>query len=205
MDDAATPTQRPKDTTLAQPRGAELWAFHAAQEQYVGRNIQLADTKASITMLAASGAIAFLLREVDFRGNLGEGLTSVVAGLDPGAPILWTSILATTIITLLGLAATLSFIVLTPRLTAPKLGAQAKRGSVVYWGDVARFPPPGQPGNYVDVLEAQTVGDISRAQSANLYALSQVCASKMLALRTAMFFGAAGFLSMFIWELLATR
>jgi len=185
---------------------SELSAFHDVQEQYISRNIQLADAKASLTMLTTSGAIAFLLREESFRQHITTTIAMIPSDLSLAAPVLWPAAAASFSLALLAISAGLSFLVIAPRMPPPAASSETTgaRG-VVFWGDIASFPLSGKTSSYVEAVRSRTLTQIANEKLANIYALSRVCLSKMRVLRAAMFFGAVGFLTMFAWELIEPK
>ena len=183
--------------------GRERIPMYDAQESYISKNIQLADAKATVTMLAASGAIAFLLKEKQFGAATIDALASIPTLVTHfGGKAIWDEWLALATFLCLALCAALAFWTILPRTRSPdwRLGANA-----FFWGDAAKFSSSTADGNYVDFVSRLSDDQVSKQKLANLHALSIVCTQKMRVLQFSMSIGAAGFLMLVLWELLTVR
>lgn len=151
---------------------ADFSAFH---EEYVGRYIALADTKAAASFGVSAGLLGYLSTMSAFR--------------DENSAILITptSVLGAAGCVLLALSALCAAAVIVPRL--PKKGE-----SVVFWGAVSQFPDAER---FKTAVHGMTASQLTDARLTHSYNVSTVCTAKYLWLRRSLWLGFAG-----IWSAL---
>jgi hypothetical protein len=161
---------------------AEIAAFADFHEQYVSKNIQLADAKAAAVVAACSAAIAFLVSEPFFRAS--------ALGFSTLSDFLACLALAT-----LAVGASLAFWVIVPRLGTSGRG-------LVFWGDVASYK---NAHDYFGTVQTTPFSIVTTERLSHCFDLAKVCVRKMEYVRRAMLVSAAGFVSSIWWVLLFSR
>lgn len=147
--------------------------FHAG---YVGSYIGLADTKAAWTFAVASGALAYMLGDEEFRRSmLGHSLT-----WSPTSALFFATAI------LLLLSAAFSFLVIVPRLSTSGEG-------IVYFGAVAKR---SSASDYVRDIASRKAPDLAQARLKHCYDISKVCLIKYQQLKKAILFGLPGLIGL---------
>jgi len=170
-----------------------LRSFCDFHEDYISRNIQLADAKAGLALVAFSGAVVLLLRDERFRSSVTSSLLDVwpfVGAFSAEATLAW-----------LALAMSAAATVLAFWSIKPRLWHQSSRAplSYTFWGDVAKYPRPGSKGSYAEVILALPPGALLEDRLDHEYELSRICAAKMSQLNRSMTCGASGAVLVFLW------
>lgn len=160
--------------------------FCDSHEEYVSRNIYLADAKAGLSLVAFSSAIALILQNDQFlaqiRATAGKFWT-------PGNALGWSASFEWVGVALCALGTILCFWVLMPRFESRKPGSP--RG-FTYWGDVAAHHPAPSPNCYADVVIGLAPKTLLRDRLDHLHQLSIICARKMSLLAWSMKLGGSG-------------
>jgi len=153
---------------LSNPDAAISFAnFH---EQYVGKYIQLADSKASFVFAFATGISAYLLTS--------KNILEIVIRPSLSLPFfIWS-----TIIVLLALSAAFAFFVIFPRQSTSS-------GDLVFWKSVASF---NSAEEYVRSFSNVESSEIAHQRLKHCYDLSKICVTKYELLRRSMLAGVTG-------------
>lgn len=141
--------------------------FH---DEYLARNIQLADSKAGVIATAVAGTMGLLLSQEQFRRALREAAFSAD----------WW--LSRTTVGALGLAFLLAFFVIAPRTAKSK-------DHPVDFEQVAEFPDAHA---FLADLQRRGADGITECRIANCFDIARVCVQKYTFLRRALFFAALG-------------
>lgn len=150
------------------------------QEQYLSKNIQLADAKAGITVVAVSGLLTYLLGNRDFRTDITDFTLSA------------DSIVALSSTILLGLSVVVAFWVLIPRLgSSPQ--------SEVFWGHVSSELDSKQ---HWERLSGLTLENLALERISHCFDLSRVCARKFNRVTVSILLAGLGFALALAWLLI---
>lgn len=133
---------------------ADFAAFH---ESYVRHYIALADTKAGVIFTLTAGVLGYLI-------NVDEVRTALLA--PAFSKVFVFSGLA---LLVLGAAATLSFLVIAPRLSS------ASNEGLVFFGAVAARE---RADEYLQDIAASSQEDLAKARLRHCYDISKICSRK---------------------------
>jgi hypothetical protein len=147
-----------------------LTHFADFHEQYLARNIQLADSKAGVIATAVAGTIGLLLSQAQFRTALRAAAFSADWWLS-GATV-----------AALGFAFLLAFFVIAPR------SAKSKDHPVDF-EQVAEFPDARA---FLADLQLRGADGVTECRIANCFDIARVCVQKYAFLRRALSFAAIG-------------
>lgn len=180
---------QPPTVNLAVPiEDAALAEFCTFHENYVSRNIQLADAKAGLALVAFSGSIVLALKDDGYRGAI---RASLLAAWHISGTLSGTSLLGWLALLLCAAGTALAFWVIIPRLDGEPLGS-----GIIYWGDVARR---ANAKTYADEIRRAPVSKVLDDRLQNLFYLSRICRRKMWLLIRSMWLGAAGVVLTMSW------
>jgi hypothetical protein len=153
---------------MVQEQQSYLIQFANFHDDYLTRNIALADNKAGVLATAMAGLLGFLLSQAQFRLALAQPAFTVDWGLSRATVIA------------LALTFILAFIVIAPRI-------DKSAGNPVNFGEVAKLPCATA---FIADLRRRGPDGIAESRIVNCYDTSRVCALKYAFLRKAMFFAA---------------
>jgi len=173
---------------------APLVEFCSFHEGYVSRNIQLADTKAGLVLVAFSGMVALSLRDHAFLHAIRQSFLSFWpfhAGFSETGTLAWVTLL------LSAPAIIIAFLVIVPRTSSGRTDTTPR--GVTYWGDVAARQGSGGGPSYVLDVRALSSEQLVEDRLLHLYQLSIICARKMKLLQASMWIGGAGVMVAMLW------
>jgi hypothetical protein len=147
-----------------------LTHFADFHDEYLARNIQLADSKAGVVATAVAGTIGLLLSQAQFRAALREAAFSAD----------WWLSRAT--VGALCLAFFLAFFVIAPRSAKSK-------GQPVDFEQVAEFPDARA---FLADLQRRGPDGVTECRIANCFDIAKVCVQKYAFLRRALSFAGLG-------------
>jgi hypothetical protein len=150
---------------MVQEEQSYLVQFANFHDDYVTRNIVLADNKAGVLATATAGLLGFLLNQAQFRSAVAQAAFTVDGGLSRAAVIT------------LALTFILAFMVIAPRI-------DKSADSPVNFAEVAKLPS-GMA--FMADLQRRGPDGITKSRILNCYDTSRVCALKYAFLRKAMF------------------
>jgi|Laugresu1bdmlbsd_1035121.scaffolds.fasta_scaffold03129_2 hypothetical protein len=148
------PTLEPSPLLNFGQAKADFAAFH---ESYVRHYIALADTKAGVIFTLTAGVLGYLINIDEVRAALLAPAFSKVFVFS-GLALLF-----------LGAAATLSFLVIAPRLSS------ASNEGLVFFGAVAARERADQ---YLQNIAASSEEDLTKARISHCYDVSKICSRK---------------------------
>ena len=169
----------------------EFCTFH---EDYVSRNIQLADTKAALVLLAFSSVIALSLRDPQFMEAMRKGFP-----LSVSRPFSLQSFLALASFFLCGVGIALAFWVVLPRFDTGRQAGQ--KAGYTFWKDVSSRAR-GDLAAYVQVMKSLSDEALLDDRLHHLAQLSRICSRKMSLLPFSMWIGALGVVAAAAWIIL---
>lgn len=176
----------PPDDHRAAPDIEGIREFCDFHEEYVSRNIYLADAKAGLSLVTFSSAIALILQNDQFLAQI-----RATAGRlwTPGTAFNWSGSFEWVGVALCAWGTILCFWVLMPRFEGREPGFP--RG-YTYWGDVAAHHHAPSPNCYADAVFRLDPATLLRDRLDHLHQLSIICARKMSLLAWSMRLGGSG-------------
>jgi len=174
---------------------ADLSEFCTFHEEYVSRNIQLADAKAGLVLIAFSSVIALSLRNDSFLSIIRKSAGSIWPfssfALSFEATLAWLALL------LCSVGTGISFWVIVPRLSTGH--SKGDPAGVTFWGDVALHKNSGGGSSYVKAVRALSAQNLVDDRLDHLFQLSCISWRKMYLLPIAMWIGGVGVLAAGLW------
>lgn len=153
----------------------QLVEFADFEEQYIGRYIQLADAKAGVSFAVVAGVLAYLVSA--------EGFVKLLRmQCDP-----WLGAAAWLNVLLLSTSASLSFLVIRPRLKTSGDG-------IVFWGAISKY---AQSRDFVRRVRSTNRSQFAAQRLSHCYDIAAACADKYRMLSIAMAVGATGIVTTF--------